>query len=184
MLRWNRSRHSASILNETKEIEPEWRDRRQHLVQRGRKMGVMGEPVGQRLDIALELIHPPACPDHQVRPARKARREIGRIVSIRTLAEALGHVRKPRDHRALGSFGQQGGLHLEALSQSGQKLAADSAAVVLDEIEIGGRYADMRGQLGLLESLGNSPLPDPAARQRAFCHRFFLVLSRAFCIAT
>jgi hypothetical protein len=163
----------------------------------------MRQPVGQRLDGALHLLGAAVEPGEEPGPAGKPLGEFldpvvlgrGRVrirLGLRRLRVA-GRLAQRRDQRRRRALGEHLRLDAQRRGQRQQRLARDSAAVVLDQVEIGGRDPGLPRQVRLPDAGHDPPFADARAdrhrvRHRVFhasgwacrtCERHFLQLPRA-----
>ena len=123
----------------------------QQLVHRRGQMRIMRHAVAQGLDRALQRGNPALPGGQRFGPAGITAGE--RLRAPRVLFRQIRRQRRfaqASQQGRLRPFGKRLRLHIERVGDVQQQLAADSAAVVFDQIEITGRDADLPGKVRLL----------------------------------
>ena len=185
-LRWNRSRHSSSSIAGFRKDRRGRADRgggRQHLVQR-RRQGY-GSWVNRSDSVSTVRSSDSArrCWATSSRgPAGEPARRIRRAgpVSARAAPAAAAASRRAGDTGRPRRLGSASTARPTAHGRSHQKLAADSAPVVLDQVQIGGRNADFARQFGLPEPGNRAAFADATSGQAVAWHWSSSGLSLAF----
>jgi len=94
---------------------------------------------------------------------------------------ARGGVAQLGRQRILGALGQRRRLDAQRAGQVVDQLAADSAPVVLDQVEVGRRNPDPAGEVGLADAGGDAAFADARAGEALLDQRNSPCFSGTFC---
>ncbi len=149
----------------------------------------MRQPVVQPVDGLLQLADPRVGCGKEPGPSGKTPRELLDPVQLHTLHSGIRFGLAQRaDQRRFRAFSQKRALHTQHFGDPKQQLAADSAAVMLDKVEVRGGDSDLPCEVGLTQTADLPALPDPASGQSFGYHGtpplHCAANSTSFCAAT
>ena len=143
----------------------------------------MGKPVGQRAHRALQRVDLAARPKQQLRPFREP---LGELLGLGPIRCLLGHVHRglaqPGHQPGRCPPGQQGRLDPQNGRNTQQYATPDSAPVVFDQVEVGGRDPGAFGQFRLPDTRGDASFANAGTGDRAFRDVIFYHESRPLAV--